>query len=244
MMKTEIGAQAQTQAQTAAPAPGSGSRVVEALREFVSEARQARIETVLGSRLARLTVVIENLHDPHNGAAALRSVEGFGLCELHVVEAAEPFRFSSRVTQGCEKWVELHRHPTFAACAGALHARGFELWAALPPDAGRPTASVGDLDVGRPLALVFGNEHAGLTAEAAALCDGRFSIPMTGMTGSFNLSVSVALSVFDCAQRRRARVGGGDLDGAERAALRDRWYRLSVEAADAILARRGVTPGG
>jgi tRNA (guanosine-2'-O-)-methyltransferase len=213
--------------------------VVEALREFLSEARAARIEAVLAQRLSGLTVVIENLHDPHNGAAALRSVEGFGLCELHVVEAAEPFRFSSKVTQGCEKWVAIHRYPTFAACAGALHARGFGLWAALPPAPGTPTVDVGSLDVGRPVALVFGNEHAGLTPEAAALCDGRFSIPMAGMTGSFNLSVSVALSVFDCARRRRALLGGGDLSDAERAELRARWYRLSVDAADAILARRG-----
>jgi tRNA (guanosine-2'-O-)-methyltransferase len=212
--------------------------VVEALREFVSEARQARIEAVLAARLSGVTVVIENLHDPHNGAAALRSVEGFGLCELHVVEAAEPFRFSSKVTQGCEKWVELHRYPTFAACAGALHARGFSLWAAMPPSPSAPTVDVGALDVSRPLALVFGNEHAGLTPESAARCDGRFSIPMSGMTGSFNLSVSVALSVFDCARRRRALLGGGDLDEAARGALRARWYHQSVDAADAILRRR------
>lgn len=215
--------------------------VVEALREFVSDARQAKIDAVLAARLGKLTVVIENLHDPHNGAAALRSVEGFGLCELHVVEAAEPFRFSSKVTQGCEKWVELHRYPTFAACAAALHARGFGLWAALPPTPGTPTVDVGTLDVSRPVALVFGNEHAGLTPEAAALCDGRFSIPMTGMTGSFNLSVSVALSVYDCARRRRALVGGGDLSDPERATLRERWYKLSVDAADAILRRLSVT---
>jgi tRNA (guanosine-2'-O-)-methyltransferase len=214
---------------------------IEILREFVSPARQARIEQVLSARLAGLTVVLENLHDPHNGAAALRSVEGFGLCELSVVEAAEPFRFSSKVTQGCEKWVEIHRYPTFDACARALHARGFALWAALPPSVGAPTVDVGTLDVARPTALVFGNEHAGLTEEAAALCDGRFSIPMTGFTGSFNLSVSVALSVFACAQRRRALLGGGDLDESARTALRARWYRLSVDAAEAILRRAGYT---
>jgi tRNA (guanosine-2'-O-)-methyltransferase len=218
----------------------SSEHVVATLREFVSEPRQARIEAVLAARLAGLTVVIENLHDPHNGAAALRSVEGFGLTELHVVEATEPFRFSSKVTQGCEKWVSIVRYPTFAACAAALHARGFALYAALPPTAGHPTVDVAEIDVAQKTALVFGNEHAGLTPEAAGMCDGRFSIPMTGMTGSFNLSVSVALSVFDCARRRRAAVGGGDLDEVARAALRARWYELSVDAAEAILRRAGA----
>jgi tRNA (guanosine-2'-O-)-methyltransferase len=211
--------------------------ILAALTPFVSEARQARIERVLAARLSGLTAVIENLHDPHNGAAALRSVEGFGLCELHVVEALEPFRFSSKVTQGCEKWVTIHRYPTFAACAGALHARGFALHAALPPTVGLPTVALADLDVAGRTALVFGNEHAGLTPEAAALCDGRFSIPMHGMTGSFNLSVSVALGVYDTSRRRRVLMGGGDLDEAERASMRGCWYMLSVEAAEAIVAR-------
>lgn len=213
------------------------SEILDALTPFVSEARQARIERVLAARLDGLTVVIENLYDPHNGAAALRSVEGFGLCELHVVEAAQRFSFSSKVTQGCEKWVTIHRYPTFAACAAALHAREFALYAALPPTTGAPTVDVGEIDVSRRTALVFGNEHAGLTPEAAALCDGRFSIPMTGMTGSFNLSVSVALGVYDCSRRRRALVGGGDLQGETLAAMRERWYVASVDAADLIIAR-------
>src|SRR5205814_9458220 len=116
-----------------------------------------------------LTVVLQNLHDPHNGAAALRSVEGFGLCSLHVVEETEPFRFSSKVSQGCEKWVELHRHRDFAACARALHDDGFALYAALPP--GAATLDVDALDPTRKTALVFGNEHAGLSPAAIAACD-------------------------------------------------------------------------
>ena len=196
---------------------------------------------MLGQRLAGLTVVLENLHDPHNGAAALRSVEGFGLTALHVVEQAEPFRFSSKVSQGCEKWVDLRRHADFDACARALRAEGFALYAALPP--GAATLELDDLDVGRPTALVFGNEHAGLSLGALAECDGSFTIPMQGFTASFNLSVSVALAVFGCSRRRRALLGGrGDLDGAEMMRLRALWYTLSVDAADLILARvRGDT---
>jgi tRNA (guanosine-2'-O-)-methyltransferase len=219
------------------------SRVCEILAPFVSPARQQRIDAVLGERLAGLTVVIENLHDPHNGAAALRSVEGFGLTTLHVVEQAEPFRFSSKVSQGCEKWVELRRHADFASCARALHDEGFALYAALPP--GGATVAVDALPPDRPIALVFGNEHAGLTPAAIAACDGAFTIPMQGMTASFNLSVSVALGVFTCARRRRAALGGhGDLDAAALLALRARWYTLSVDAADLILERVQRDTGG
>jgi tRNA (guanosine-2'-O-)-methyltransferase len=216
---------------------------IDILAPFVSAARQAKIEAVLAQRLGGLTVVLENLHDPHNGAAALRSVEGFGLTTLHVVEQAEPFRFSSRVSQGCEKWVDIRRHPDFASCARALHDAGFALYAALPPAAA--TVELDTIDVTRPTALVFGNEHAGLTRDAIAACDGAFTIPMQGFTASFNLSVSVALAVFACSRRRRAALGGrGDLSPETLVAERARWYTLSVDAAELILARvRGDTQG-
>jgi len=210
--------------------------VIAALDPFLSDARKARIEDVLAQRLAGLTVVLQNLHDPHNGAAALRSVEGFGLTALHVVEETEPFKFSSKVSQGCEKWVDIRRHADFAACARSLHDEGFTLLAALPP--GGSAVPVDELDLGHRTALVFGNEHAGLTPAAIAACDGAFTVPMQGFTASFNLSVSVALATFACSHRRRGRLGGrGDLEEAEIVRLRARWYTISVDAAELILAR-------
>jgi tRNA (guanosine-2'-O-)-methyltransferase len=200
--------------------------VIAALAPQLTDERRGRIEAVLAARLGSVTVVLENLHDPHNGAAVLRSVEGFGLSQLHVVEQAEPFRFSDKVTQGCEKWIDVRRHPDFAGAAATLHARGFSLHAAVPG----ATTPLGALDVSRPVALVFGNEHAGLTGTAQAACDGTFAIPMAGFTQSFNLSVSAAICLGDAAARRRAALGvPGDLPPAERARLRARWYVQSLD---------------
>lgn len=214
--------------------------VIAALEPQLTEERRQKIDATLGQRLAGLTVVLENLHDPHNGAAALRSIEGFGLSELHVVEQTERFQFSPKVSQGCEKWIAIHRYKDFTACAAALHARGFALLAALPPTAGHDSVALGDIDVSRPTALVFGNEHAGLTGAAQAACDGTFAIPMPGFTRSFNLSVSVAITVYDCSWRRRVQLGGvGDLDDAAKTRLRARWYALSMDdrAAQGIVER-------
>lgn len=224
-------------------APGD---VVAALAPQLTDERKAKLEATLARRLAGLTVVLEDLHDPHNGAAAIRSVEAFGLCELHAVEQAEPFSFSARVTQGCEKWIALRRWPDVGACAAALHARGFRLFAAVPG----AELTVHDIDVSRPAALVFGNEHAGLTSAAQAACDARFGIPMHGFTRSFNLSVSVAIAVHDCARRRRERVTADapDVPDEERARLRARWYALSMDerAAEGLVARyvSELTRGG
>jgi tRNA (guanosine-2'-O-)-methyltransferase len=214
----------------------SPSDIVAALAPQLTSERRERIERVLERRLDGLTVVLENLHDPHNGAAALRSVEGFGLSELHVVETAEPFRFSSRVTQGCEKWVGIAHHRSFDDVARTLHERGFQLYAALPGQG----QALHEIDVTIKTALVFGNEHSGLSAHAQALCDARFGIPMQGFTESFNLSVSVALSVYDAARRRRAAgPTPSDLSDDEHARLRARFYALSMDprAAQGIVER-------
>jgi tRNA (guanosine-2'-O-)-methyltransferase len=214
-------------------------RACAALAPLIAEERRERIEAVLARRYSGLTVVLEHPHDPHNGAAAMRSCEAAGLTALHVVPSADGFRFSSKVTQGCERWIEVERHASTSACAEMLRGRGFRLAAAIPGAA----RTMDELDPTVPLALWFGNEHEGLSQAARASADVAFTIPMVGMTRSLNLSVAIALAVFTLAGRRRAaRSGAGDLDEAARAVLRARWYREDVRGADAVLRRAGIDP--
>src|SRR5262249_11037288 len=144
-------------------------------------------------------------------------------------------RFSSTVTQGCEKWLDVVRHPTLAAALAALRGDGFAVYAAVPGAA----ATVDDLDFGRPAAGMIGNEHEGLTPDAIAAADTVFGIPRAGMTRSLNLSVATALIVERATQARRRAIGRpGDLDDAAVLALRARFYAASVRGADVVLARR------
>jgi tRNA (guanosine-2'-O-)-methyltransferase len=209
-------------------------RITEVLRPYLTEDRVQRIEQVLASRLSGLTVAIENLHDPHNGAAVVRSLEAVGLTTLHVAEPVEQFQFSPAVTIGAEKWVRILRHQGFSACASILRGAGFHMYAACPG----ATVDVASVDVSKPTVLVFGNEHEGLSQRSIDACDGQVGIPMYGFTQSLNLSVSVAVCMFQLAARRRALLGRpGDLDDQERAILRARWYSLSVRGVNAILER-------
>src|SRR5450432_4736944 len=98
--------------------------VCAALSPLLLDERRARIDAAVASRLAGLRVVIENLHDPHNGAAVLRSAEGFGIQRIDVIDGTKPFRFSSTVTQGCEKWLDVVRHRTLAAALATFRADG------------------------------------------------------------------------------------------------------------------------
>jgi tRNA (guanosine-2'-O-)-methyltransferase len=212
-----------------------GPEVVEnAIRPLLTDDRVSRIDAVLDARLTSVGVGIENLYDPHNGAAAIRSIEAFGLSTLHVIESTDRFRFSPGVTIGCEKWIGLERYPDVASLAATLRARGVALYGTLP-DAAEDLESI---PIDRPLVVLFGNEHEGLTDTAVAACDGAVSIRMHGFTRSFNLSVSVALVTARLAERRRAFLGAqGDLTVQERARLRARWYALSVRGAGEIVAR-------
>jgi tRNA (guanosine-2'-O-)-methyltransferase len=206
--------------------------VVAALRPLLTDERMARIEAVLDARLAGLTIVLENLYDPHNGAAAMRSAEAFGLVAVHAVEGTGRFDASPAVTIGCEKWIDLHRHRDVAAARAALAGM---LHIAAVPGAG---ATVDDLPPDQPWAFWFGNEHDGLSAAALAACAHRVEIEMFGFTRSFNLSVSAALILARASERRRTALGRpGDLPPEERARRRARWYAQDIRGAAEIIER-------
>ncbi len=215
--------------------------VCAALAPLLLEERRARIDAAVAARLGGLRVVIENLHDPHNGAAVLRSAEAFGIQRVDVIESSERFRFSSTVTQGCEKWLDVVRHATLDAAVAALRADGFVIYAAVPG----AEASVEDLNFSRPAAVMVGNEHDGLTGAAIDAADRVFGIPMAGMTASLNLSVATALIASRAsALRRRALRAEGDLEADARLALRARFYAASVRGAEAVVARYRVGGAG
>jgi tRNA (guanosine-2'-O-)-methyltransferase len=206
--------------------------VLAALSPLLGDERIAKLDRVAASRLAGLVVVLENLHDPHNGGAALRSSEAVGVLEVRMV--GTPLRFSERVTQGCEKWLTLVTDGDIDACKAALAPRGFKLYAAVPG----ARVSLEELDPLTPAAFLIGNEHAGLSDRARALADVEFSIPLHGFSQSVNLSVATALTVYTHARRRREAIGRtGDLEGAALDRLRARYYHRDVRGADAIIAR-------
>lgn len=208
--------------------------VCEALTPLLTAERIARIDEVLAVRLGSVATLVEDTYDPHNAAATIRTTEALGLGELHVVDAEHRFSIAGGVTRGAHRWIELHRWASVETAVAALHGRGFRVFATLP---GAPH-TIDDVDVTSPLAVAFGNEHAGLTPAAVAACDGAIGVPMFGFTESFNLSVTVALAMSRIAARRRAAIGAlGDLEDGHRRVLRARWFALKLRGAVGILER-------
>lgn len=177
-----------------------------------TERRQHRVSTVLARRQPDLTVVLENVHDPHNVSAVLRSCDAVGVMTAHVVYTVEepPIeRFARTTSAGTAKWVETRRHETIAACYAELRAAGFSILAAV---LGKESRDLYEADLRLPTAIVFGNEMRGVSEEAQAAADGRLAIPMLGMVESLNVSVACAVVLYEALRQRRA---AGDYDRAK-----------------------------
>lgn len=196
--------------------------------DFLLPPRKERIEEVLAHRTRTLTVVLDRLEDHFNMAAVLRTCEGMGIQEVHVVKNPDvPWTPNWKVTQGCDKWLDLHRYDDFASCSAALKARGFRVLVSALREGGK---SLFDLDFSPKVALVFGNERFGVSDDVLAQADGTFWIPMFGFTQSFNISAAASACISRAVAWRLEKFGKtGDLTEAETAELRDRFFRLSVK---------------
>ena len=218
----------------------AGGRPVEppVAETLVLPPRREKIEQVVRQRTRSLVLVLDRIEDPFNMAAVLRTSEALGLQEVHVVEHPEfRFRPNERVTQGCDKWLDVHLWETFAQAREALIGRGFELWVS----AARPAAtSLWTLGFSGKRALVFGNERTGVSEEALAGADGTFWIPMRGFTRSLNVSAAVAATLGRAmAWRAEHLEDEGALSPEEAEALRGRFHALSVKQRGRIWRKGG-----
>jgi len=195
---------------------------------FLLPERKARIDEVVAHRTRTLTVVMEALCDPQNVNAVLRTCEAFGVQEVHAIEGPQKrFDPNKKVTQNADKWLDVRRWSSTRECLGFLKAEGYRIYAT---HLGTDSVALGELSFAPRVALVFGNEHAGVSDEAVSLADVNFTIPMFGFSQSFNVSVAAAITLARAVERRIAERGRhGDLAEPEAAALRERFYMLAVK---------------
>ena len=176
-------------------------RLYEAASGLVSERRLQLIDSVAAQRTRHITVVLEDVYQSHNAAAVLRSCDCFGVQDVHVVEQNNPFNPAGDVAVGSSKWVDYYPHKDIQSAYNYLRSKGYRIVATTPHT---DDTLITDLDISTPVALIFGTELTGLSTEAIDLADEYVKIPMYGFTESFNISVSVALSLFNLTERLRS----------------------------------------
>jgi tRNA (guanosine-2'-O-)-methyltransferase len=166
----------------------------------ITPQRRARIERVLSHRQKDLTLVLANIHDPHNVSAIYRSCDAFGVAEVHLYYTDTPFpALGRKVSASARKWVESVRHATLDSLVAGLRTGKRQLLATSGSAAARPLA---DWDFTKPTAVIMGNEHRGVDKELAPHVDGELYIPMYGMIRSFNVSVAAAVILAEAARQR------------------------------------------
>jgi tRNA (guanosine-2'-O-)-methyltransferase len=191
--------------------------------------RIEKVRRVLSLRQSDLRVVLEGVTNAHNASAVIRTCDAAGILHLDLISPnPELLRFNEAISTRADKWLEIAVHPTPAACFEPLKKAGFEIVAThLQKDAIPYT----DIDFAKPLALVFGSESEGISDGALAFADKVVRIPMLGMVQSLNLSVSVAVILYE-ALRQRAAKGYFDkarLPAEEFERLRKKWLGLGEE---------------
>lgn len=162
--------------------------------------REQRILSVLRARQPDLTVVMEDIHDPHNVSAMLRSADAVGVLEAQLVYLHEEFpKLGRKSSASASKWIARRKFRSIPECYATLRGEGYLICAT---HLGKRSVSLYDVDLTRKVALVFGNEHRGVSGEAAELADVNFQIPMTGMIKSLNVSVACAVSLYEAYRQR------------------------------------------
>jgi tRNA (guanosine-2'-O-)-methyltransferase len=165
--------------------------------------RYERIKQVLDQRQPDLTVLMEDVHKPHNLSAIIRTCDAVGIFAVHAVSRYSDTPTYSQVAQGSEKWVKLHVHPEITTAIKHLQQQNYQVYAAHLSDI---AVDYREVDYTKPTAVLLGTERWGVTDEAAALVDGHIIIPMQGMVQSLNVSVANAVVLFE-AQRQRLQAG-------------------------------------
>jgi len=167
------------------------------------ERRTAKLNEVLRRRQPDLSVVIENVHDPHNVSAMLRSCDAAGVLQVQLLYTNEKLpAIGKKSSASASKWIDRRPFHSAEECFGTLRKEGFTI---LATHLGTDSVSLYDLDLTKKVALVFGNEHRGVTDEFAAMADQNFQIPMLGMIQSLNVSVACAIALFEAVRQRTAK---------------------------------------
>lgn len=171
---------------------------------ILTENRQNKFKQTIANRQTDVTVVLENVHDPHNIGAVMRSCDAIGINEIYVLNTTnltkkQVLRFGKSAS-GAIRWVTLHYYDDIDACLTEVKKKYKRIYAT---HLGEQSKDLYELNLTEPIAFMFGNEHEGITKASLEHCDGNFIIPQFGMVQSLNISVACAVTLFETLRQRK-----------------------------------------
>ncbi len=211
-------------------------KLLEYFTGFITEERNALFDKVLESRTRYITVALENIYQPQNASAAMRSVDCFGLQDVHVIENTNSFEVDREVAMGATKWLNVERYNqtennTLKAIK-ELKDQSYRIVATSPHDS---DTNLEDFDINKgKIALFFGTELTGISDVVKENADEFLKIPMHGFTESFNISVSVSIILHHLSLKLRNSDINWQLSEEEKALVKLEWMRKSIKSATKI----------
>lgn len=189
---------------------------------LLSPEKIALLQSVLHNRTRYATVILEDLYQPHNASAVLRSCEVFGVQDVHVVEQRNEFAPVNDISMGAGKWLTINHYNAISDCCAQLKKQGYIIAATTLT---QESISLYDLPLNRPVAMLFGSERKGISQQAEQEADVFVTIPMYGFTQSFNISVAVSLCLQHIINQLRSQNIGWQLNQEEQDALLLAWIK-------------------
>lgn len=195
----------------------------------MEDERRERLKEVAFKRTKGVVLIFENLHDPHNLSAILRSAEAFGIQYIYLT-GQHPDEINKAISLGSENWITIIKEPDLKKLIRSLKKKGYLIGATLPSSSGIDPQNYKEK---KPLALLFGNEHSGLSEKALKSTDLIFTIAHSGFVKSLNVSVTAAICIYSLLKKPFLR--NFHLSKEERIAILDQWAYKSVSNADRII---------
>ena len=193
------------------------------MRSTKTEKRLQKINSVIRSRQHSLTVVMENIHDPHNVSAIFRTCDAAGIPKVNLIYNYESFpRIGKKSSASAYKWVDKEKYKSVDECYSELRKNGFKIFASSLTEESK---NLYDLDLTQKAAIVIGNEHRGVSDTAVNLADEVFLIPQFGMVQSLNVSVATAIIVYEALRQRlqKGMYNKSELDEDTLEQMIDKW---------------------
>lgn len=175
--------------------------------------RTERLTSVLNKRQGNITVVLENVFDPHNISAVMRTADAVGLQDIYILNTKIPRhkKWGAKSSSSAAKWLTIHQFDNAEECFSSLRKHYSTI---LTTHLSSDAVSLHSIDFRGSIALVFGNEHSGVSEEIRAMADGNFIIPQVGIIRSLNISVACAVTLYE-AYRQKSIAGHYEKPGLD-----------------------------
>lgn len=178
---------------------------MDPIKNSMTPQRTEKLLNVLNKRQSNLTVVMENVFDPHNISAVLRTCDAVGIQDIYILTTKIPRhkKWGYRSSSSAVKWLTIHEFDNLEVCVTELRKNFKKI---LTTHLSTGAVDLYEIDFTESVALVFGNEHEGVSEEFRNLADGNFIIPQMGIIQSLNISVACAISIYE-ALRQKTNAG-------------------------------------